>query len=223
MYLSSLVRVIRIYVDLTGQNISKTKAAFRRTLAMCALVTALALSACAAPSSYMGIDISNPAPEFTLNEDQKVYFKDRRLVLVKAKEAGCIAEDEKPLLLSAKQLAACDGMADEYFALERDKPVFDFVRQYQEMQISTLGAKAQSGDKHAQLELGIRFEEGRGVERDLKKARKLYAKAAASSGGRIWVYSPPVGNGTSGRVIPVNAGPKQSGLAEAKRRLEGLE
>jgi len=68
----------------------------------------------------------------------------------------------------------------------------------------------------------LRFEEGRGVERDPNKARKLYAKAAASSGGTIWVYSPPVGNGTSGRVIPVNSGPKQSGLAEAKRRLEGL-
>jgi hypothetical protein len=90
-------------------------------------------------------------------------------------------------------------------------------------EIQSLARRAQAGDKQAQLELGIRFEEGRGVPIDLKKARKLYAKAGADSGGTIWVYSPPVGNGSSGRVIPVKAGPKQSGLAEARERLEGLE
>jgi hypothetical protein len=83
--------------------------------------------------------------------------------------------------------------------------------------------RAMSGDKRAQLDLGIRFEEGSGIERDLNKAKKLYRQAATDSGGTIWVYSPPVGNGTSGRVIPVNAGARQIGLAEAKRRLEGLK
>lgn len=87
--------------------------------------------------------------------------------------------------------------------------------------LSTLARLASGGDKHAQLELGIRFEEGRGVERDLKKAKKLYGKAASGSGGQIWVYSPPVGN-SPGRVIPLDTGPKQFGLAEAKRRLERL-
>jgi len=90
-------------------------------------------------------------------------------------------------------------------------------------EIGSLARRAQAGDKQAQLELGIRFEEGRGVERDLNKARKLYAQAASDTGGTIWVYSPPVGNGTKGRVIPVNAGPKQFGLVEAKRRLGGVE
>ena len=82
---------------------------------------------------------------------------------------------------------------------------------------------AKRGDKQALLALGIRFEKGLGVARDLDKARKLYRQAAADSGGTIWVYSPPVGNGTSGRVIPVNAGARQVGLTEAKRRLEALE
>jgi hypothetical protein len=82
---------------------------------------------------------------------------------------------------------------------------------------------AKGGDKQALLALGIRFEKGLGVARDLDKARKLYRQAAADSGGTIWVYSPPVGNGTSGRVIPVNAGARQIGLIEAKRRLEALE
>jgi len=140
-----------------GQFIMETKTALRRAPVLCALLPALALAGCAAPSSYMGIDVG------------------------------------------ATSVAA-------------ERP-----------DLQSLASRARAGDKQAQLELGIRFEEGRGVERDLKKARKLYAKAAASSGGRIWVYSPPVGNGTSGRVIPVNAGPRQHGLAEAKRRLEGLE
>ncbi len=87
-------------------------------------------------------------------------------------------------------------------------------------EIQSLARRAQTGDKYAQLELGIRYEEGNGVERNLKRAKKLYAAAASDSGGKVWVYSPPVGNGTSGRVIPVDAGPKQYGLAEAKRRLE---
>jgi len=89
--------------------------------------------------------------------------------------------------------------------------------------LAALASEAQRGSKQAQLELGIRFEEGRGVERDLDKARKLYAQAASDSGGTIWVYSPSVGNGTKGRMIPVNAGPKRSGLAEAKKRLGMLE
>lgn len=46
---------------------------------------------------------------------------------------------------------------------------------------------------------------------------------ASDSGGTIWVYSPPVGNGIKGRTIPVNSGPKRVGLAEAKKRLEGVE
>ena len=140
-----------------GQIIMKTKTALRRAPVLCALLPALMLAGCAAPSRYMGIDIASTSAD-----------------------------------------------------VER-------------ADLQSLASRAQSGDKQAQLELGIRFEEGRGVTRDLKKARKLYAKAATSSGGTIWVYSPPVGNGTSGRVIPVNAGPRQHGLAEAKRRLEGLE
>ncbi len=90
-------------------------------------------------------------------------------------------------------------------------------------EIQSLARRAQAGDKYAQLELGIRYEEGDGVERNLTRAKKLYKAAASDDGGKIWVYSPPVGNGTSGRVIPVDAGPKRYGLAEAKVRLGRLE
>ena len=93
----------------------------------------------------------------------------------------------------------------------------------EQTELQQLARRAQAGDKQAQLELGARFEEGRGVPVDLDKARKLYAAAASDSGGTIWVYSPPVGNGTKGRVIPVNTGAKQVGLAEAKKLLARLE
>jgi hypothetical protein len=89
--------------------------------------------------------------------------------------------------------------------------------------LRNLAARAQSGDKHAQLELGIRFEEGRGVPRDLAKAERLYRLAATDSGGTMWIYSPPVKEGASGRVIPVERGPLQPGLEEASRRLAALQ
>lgn len=89
--------------------------------------------------------------------------------------------------------------------------------------VQALAARAQAGDKQAQLDLGIRFEEGAGVARNLTAAKKLYRQAASDSGGTIWVYTPPVGNGTSGRVVPVKSGAKQYGLADARRRLKALE
>jgi hypothetical protein len=88
--------------------------------------------------------------------------------------------------------------------------------------VQALARRAGAGDKHAQLELGIVFEKGQGILRDLDKAERLYALAATDSGGRMWVYSPPVRDGGSGRAIPVDRGPKQPGLAEAARRLTAL-
>ena len=126
--------------------------------ALCAATALAALSACAAPSSYMGIAFAPVA-------------------------------------------AAGSGQSE----------------------IQSLARRAQAGDKQAQLELGIRFEEGRGVSQDLERARKLYTKAATSSGGLKWIYSPPVGNGTKGRIIPLDTGLVSAGLAEAAVRLENLD
>ncbi|WP_143084890.1 SEL1-like repeat protein [Novosphingobium sp. CF614] len=89
-------------------------------------------------------------------------------------------------------------------------------------ELQQLAARARAGDKQAQLDLGIAFEEGHGVEQDLGKARDLYRLAASDSGGPVWVYVPSVGNGTKGRVMQVDRGPKMSGLAEAKARLDLL-
>ncbi|MBD58620.1 MAG: hypothetical protein CL808_00660, partial [Citromicrobium sp.] len=67
------------------------------------------------------------------------------------------------------------------------------------------------------------FEEGRGVACDPGKARTLYGRAAATTGGTIWVYQPPVGNGTTGRTVPLDTGPREVGLPAASERLASLE
>ncbi len=88
-------------------------------------------------------------------------------------------------------------------------------------ELQDLARRARRGDKFAQLDLGIRYEEGRGLPRDIKRAKQLYRLAAAATGGTIQVYSPPVGKG-GGRLIPLSLGSPQEGLAEAKARLERL-
>lgn len=87
-------------------------------------------------------------------------------------------------------------------------------------EIQTLAQRAQSRDKHAQLELGIRYEEGKGVPPDVKQARRLYRMAAATTGGTIYVYQPPVKKGGRGGVVSVNLGPVVRGLEAAMVRLK---
>lgn len=83
--------------------------------------------------------------------------------------------------------------------------------------------RARRGDKHAQLELGIRLEEGRGVRRNLSEARHFYALAASDDGGPTWVYVPSPGGRSPARVLPGDSGRRQLGLPEAKLRLEMLK
>lgn len=90
-------------------------------------------------------------------------------------------------------------------------------------ELKLLANRARAGDKRAQLELGIRFEEGRGVKRNIAKARDMYRLAASNGGRPVWVYVPPMIKGQRGRVMPVASGYNTSGLAEAKARLEALE
>jgi hypothetical protein len=85
-------------------------------------------------------------------------------------------------------------------------------------ELQALALRAQAGDKQAQLDLGIAYEEGRGVSVDRKKARNLYRLASADTGGTTWVYVPSTRTGETGRVTPVNLGVRQSGLREAKER-----
>lgn len=122
------------------------------------------------------------------------------------------------LALLAVATTAC-APSTQYMGIDLATP----PTSVEQSEIRALAQRAQYGDKQAQLELGIRFEEGNGVRRDLETAKKLYTAAASDSGGRIWVYSPSVGNGTKGRVIPVDRGPKRLGSDEATYRFSRLE
>lgn len=89
-------------------------------------------------------------------------------------------------------------------------------------ELQRLASRARVGNKRAQLELGIMFEEGRGVARDVGKAKSLYRQAASDSGGKIWVYAPSLRDGTGGKVVPIDRPPHTAGLPEARIRLERL-
>lgn len=89
-------------------------------------------------------------------------------------------------------------------------------------EVERLECGAATGNKLAQLELGIRYEAGDGVARDLLRAERLYARAAQTRQRSAWVYSPAVGRERLGRLIPLGANPSEPGLSEARRRLDAL-
>lgn len=91
-----------------------------------------------------------------------------------------------------------------------------------EPEVQSLARRARGGDKHAQLELGIRYEEGRGLPLDLGRAVALFRRAG-SPGPRVgWTYSPPVGAASEGRVVQLDRGHGAPGLPAAKERLARL-
>lgn len=89
--------------------------------------------------------------------------------------------------------------------------------------LQDLARSARSGDKHAQLELGIRYEEGRGVAVDLTRAERLYRSAALQAGGVRIAHLPAVGRNGGSAAVPISAGRVVPGLAEAEARLAALQ
>lgn len=89
-------------------------------------------------------------------------------------------------------------------------------------ELQSLASRAKMGDKEAQLALGIRYEEGRGVPRRPSEAEILYRLAARPSGGEGYIYVPPAA-GAAGTVVPFRLGPRQRGLKEAELRLRALK
>jgi hypothetical protein len=90
------------------------------------------------------------------------------------------------------------------------------------VKVQALARQARGGSKEAQLALGIRYEEGNGVPLDVKRARKLYRMAAATTGGTIFVYVAAGKKGGKGYLTPVNAGSRVEGLTSAEVRLNLL-
>ena len=89
-------------------------------------------------------------------------------------------------------------------------------------EIQSLARLASGGDKYAQLELGIRYEEGDGLPVDSRRAEALYRRAASSAGQGGWIYSPPVGSNGKGRMVHVDTGRRFPGLPAARERLARL-
>lgn len=88
------------------------------------------------------------------------------------------------------------------------------------LELQDLATRARANDKQAQLELGKRFEEGRGVPRDLRRARALYGAAAKDVGGTRMMFVPD--RSKSVLAVPVNSGVRVIGLIEAKTALQRL-
>jgi len=86
--------------------------------------------------------------------------------------------------------------------------------------VRALAERARSGDKQAQYELGIAFEEGRlGLRPDVKRAAKLYAAAAMDKGGTRTAFVP---NNGAVSAVTLHSGPLVPGLKSAKERLVAL-
>jgi TPR repeat protein len=84
-----------------------------------------------------------------------------------------------------------------------------------------LARSARAGDKDAQLALGIRFEAGLGVARDLDRAVTLYRLAAGDDARFTYIHSPAAGRGQQGQFLALRRAP-ELGLLEAKQRLSRL-
>ncbi|MEO7177603.1 MAG: SEL1-like repeat protein [Allosphingosinicella sp.] len=88
--------------------------------------------------------------------------------------------------------------------------------------LQALTRRAQGGDKRAQLQLGIRYEDGRGVPANPRRAEWLYRQAARSGTGKIYVYVPGTGRAGGGGVLAVPSAPDADTAQEAHRRLRAL-
>jgi len=79
--------------------------------------------------------------------------------------------------------------------------------------------RAMRGEKKAQLELGARFEEGRGAPLDPDRAAQFYSLAAANGGGLQLMY---IRNGKSISAVPVSTGRSPNYLGRSSRAAAGV-
>jgi TPR repeat protein len=89
--------------------------------------------------------------------------------------------------------------------------------------LQSLARRARAGDRSAQLELGSRYEDGRGVVRDRSRAAAQYRRAAVRTTGAQQVYLPPVGKHGQGRVARIDRSARNDVSGEAHMRLARLK
>ncbi|WP_375291537.1 hypothetical protein [Qipengyuania sp.] len=88
--------------------------------------------------------------------------------------------------------------------------------------IQQLARVTQSGSKQAQLDLGIRLQEGRGIPVDHGKAARPFARVATDSAENRMLFVPAAGSLRS-TILPIRQGTKITRSAEARARLQTLE
>jgi hypothetical protein len=119
-------------------------------------------------------------------------------------------------LIAASALAGCASEPSRFQGIS-------FSSAAHPPEVRALAQRAAEGDKAAQLELGIRFEEGRGVQASRRRAERLYWMAASySGGGRELDFFRPMRPGGRWHANPLEGGRFEPGLPEAKARLEAL-
>jgi TPR repeat protein len=87
--------------------------------------------------------------------------------------------------------------------------------------LQSLAARAATGDKRAQLELGVRYEEGQGIPRDLHCAAALYLDAAIDGTRHVTIYQPRVGH-VAAQSLQLADARTEPGLEVAKMRLAAV-
>lgn len=82
--------------------------------------------------------------------------------------------------------------------------------------ISTSPTYASVGNKQAQLDLGIRFFGGDGVDVDTRRACRLFRMSASDTAGQLWIYTPSPGGGAPAQVMPIASTMPAYGLQAAR-------
>ncbi|MDE1467067.1 hypothetical protein [Aurantiacibacter sp. D1-12] len=202
---------------------------------------ALALSAGSvaaqeAETVYMGIDLTaepQPLPRSPadIGPEQRAVGIHLRALLDEGVELGCLAFDP-PASFSqtGSESEECREYLPRLVAATSDE--VEIVpeperreNRWANVPVVTLAQAAQSGNKRAQLELGIRFEEGsRGVEQNWDNALALYTLAARHTPARqgLIVSGSAETAGQGGGLSRGEISRRVPGLRDARRRLEAL-
>jgi hypothetical protein len=118
------------------------------------------------------------------------------------------------LAASLALTASCAAAPSSYMGIDLAAP----PATAEAAEIQDLAKRARKGDKQAQTDLGIRFEEGRGVEQDFDRALELYTLATTGRDGRYTIFVPTNG---AVRAETVSTGEVEVN-AEAQKRLSRL-
>jgi TPR repeat protein len=116
------------------------------------------------------------------------------------------------LLCAASSICGCAQSSGSYAGIPLAAGAAD-------PEIQNLARRARASDKQAQLQLGIRYEEGLGIAPNLRRARSVYLAASRTTGGRSALHLPSASGKGGVATIPVSTGPRVEGLAEARHRL----